>query len=418
MGVFWWIPALIPLIGALILLVCPAWPISRWEGAKSVDEMKRNWTKFGVYLAVNILACLLFAWGSWEGAVAKMKFREVWNFKITGIKHEMKWTTHETYTTTHTVGSGKNARTVTKTHHYTKTHGPNWYYSDEYGRENVIDEGTYNQWKAVWKNESQTGMHKGSSAGFDRKIDGPIFECSWPGAFETIWPGADTHTYVNKIRTSHSVLKWGEATKQQKAKYPRPVDKGNLMPVVVYSGSGVSGDDVLYLQRINASLGRPKEIHAMLVLFGKDADRSVVTDILTAWQGPNKNELVTFVSLDGQTVRWVEVHSWMDNTTLHATLRDELMGQAFTVRRYGDLLRKYVPVQWQRKHFTPINTYLHVDIHPGWIILALILGVICGVISYFVIERVFEGRRVRTWGDDPEFWKYRAGLSMRFGRFK
>jgi hypothetical protein len=141
----------------------------------------------------------------------------------------------------------------------------------------------------------------------------------------------------------------------------------------------------------------------MLVLLGKDAGRGAVTDILTAWQGPNKNELVTFVSLDGQTVRWVEVHSWMDNTTLHATLRDALMGQPFTAKRYGELLRQHVPTLWQRKHFTPINAYLHVDISAGWIWLAVILSVICGVATYFLIEKTMGGNG-GTWGDDPALW--------------
>jgi hypothetical protein len=219
---------------------------------------------------------------------------------------------------------------------------------------------------------------------------------------------------VNKIRVSHSVLKWGEATPEQLSKYPRPVDKGNTSPVIPYGGFGVSEPDLLFLQRINASFGRKYEIHAMLVLFGKDVGRDVVTDVLTAWQGPNKNELVTFVSLDGQTVRWVEVHSWMDNTTLHATLRDELAGQDFTVKRYGELLQRYVPTLWHRKHFTPLNEYLRVDIHPGWLWLAVILSVICGIVSYIVIEKMFEddggggtwGRSIICSRDILLAWRY------------
>jgi hypothetical protein len=146
----------------------------------------------------------------------------------------------------------------------------------------------------------------------------------------------------------------------------------------------------------------------MLVLFDKSADRFVVQDILKAWAGPNKNELVTFVSLDGKSVRWVDVHSWMDDTTLHATIRDELAGETFSVDQYASLLRKYVPKYWHRTHFTPINAYLHVSIHPGWIILALLLGIITGIVSYIVIEKNmgddeggsgfyrFDGYRIRS----------------------
>lgn len=401
MGVFWWIPALIPLIGALILLACPgkwAWPVARWEGAESTEEAQKNWAKFGIFFAVNLIACLLFAWGSWTGAVQKTKFKEVWNFQITGIRHEMQWTTEESYTvevddgdTTDSEGNVTH-HSHTETRYRTDTHGPYWYRIDEYGVERFIEQGEYDHWKREWKTEKPAGMHKGSAAGWDKKIDGPIFACSWPQTFETIWPETAVWHYVNKIRVSHSVLKWGEATREMKAKYPRPVDKGNTGPVVVYGGPGVSGDDMLYLRRINARFGSKYQVHSILVLLGKDADRGVISDILTAWQGPNMNELVTFVSVDGNNLRFVEVHSWMDNTTLHATLRDELMGQPFSAHLYGQLLQQYIPKMWHRKDFTPINAYLHVDISWGWIILALVLSIICGIVSYFVIENVVEDK--------------------------
>lgn len=404
MGVFWWIPALIPLIGALILLVCPAWPIARWEGATSEDEMKKNWAKFGIYMGVNVVLCLLIAVCSWQGAVAKTKFSEVWNYKITGIKHEMEWTEEVTYTVTVDDGDTTDSdghvthHSHTEIRHRTDHYGPYWTKIDEYGNANRIDQSEYDHWKKVWKNEKQTGMHEGSSAGFDRSIDGPIFEAKWTRDFNTIWPATSIHKYVNKIRVSNSVLKWGQATPQQLAKYPRPVDKGNTGPVVLYGGPGVSGDDMLYLRRINADFGFVKQIHAMLVLFDKNADRSVVTDVLTAWAGPNKNELVTFVSLDGSTVRWVEVHSWMDNTTLHATLRDELAGQPFSVHRYGELLQKYVPTLWQRKHFTPINAYLHIPISTGWLWFGVILSIVLGIGSYFLINKLMDDNWSSSYG--------------------
>jgi hypothetical protein len=398
MGVFWWIPALIPLVGVVIILLCPAWPIARWEGATSSDEIEKNWMKFGIYAVANLLACLLVAWGCWAGAVSKTKFKEVWNYRVVGLKYEMEWTEEVTYTVTVDDGDTTDSdghvthHSHTETRHRTDHYGPYWTRIDEYGGGERIDQNEYNRWKKEWKNEVQTGMHEGSSAGFDRSIDGPIFECKWPRTFNTIYPATSVHSYVNKIRVSNSVLKWGKATPQQLAKYPRPVDKGNTGPVILYGGQGVSGEDMLFLRRINADLGFKKEIHAMLVLFDKNADRGVVDDVLTAWAGPNKNELVTFMSVDGTEIRWVEVHSWMDNTMLHATLRDELIGVPFSVHRYGDMLQKFVPPLWQRKHFTPINAYLKISISPGWIWSAVIFAVLFGIASFFLINYVVEDK--------------------------
>lgn len=119
----------------------------------------------------------------------------------------------------------------------------------------------------------------------------------------------------------------------------------------------------------------------------------VMHEVLTAWGGPNKNELCTFICLDGETVKWVSVESWMDDKTLHATLRDEIMGEPFTVGRYAALLQKHVPKLWRRKEFTPINEYLSVPINPIWMIVGIVLALVMGVVSFLIIEyKVFEGR--------------------------
>ena len=93
----------------------------------------------------------------------------------------------------------------------------------------------------------------------------------------------------------------------------------------------------------------------------------------------------------------------MDNTTLHATLRDELMGQPFSVRLYGQLLQQYVPKLWLRKDFTTINEYLHISISPLWILMGALLSVLVGIGSYFVIENMVE--MPRSYQFNREFFR-------------
>jgi hypothetical protein len=401
MGMFWWIPAVVPLLACAIILLSPLWPIASWQGEKSSRHIEHNLKRFGAYFGLNLFACMIIAVLMWAGTAEKSKFQEVWNFKVVGIKHEMEWTEREQRsrqvpcgTETYYTGTGRDRQSHTRTkyrteyYYVTEHYGPYWKARDEYNKEFHISQSAYNYWKNVWKNEKQTGMHKGSSAGWERKIDGPIFACSWPNTFETIYPDVSIHSYVNKIRVSNSVLRFGTPTKEQLAMYPRPVDIGNTSPFVSYDGVyRISGDDLLFLSRVNALLGFKKEIHTILVLFGKDKDRGVVDDVLTAWGGPNKNELVTFMSLDGNKIRWVEVHSWMDNTTLHARLRDELAGTNFTVRRYGELIMQYAPTLWWRKDFTPINEYLKVDVSPWWMFSGIMLSIAFCVGAFFIIDR-------------------------------
>lgn len=392
---FWWIPAVVPLVGAFVILLSSYWPISAGQGVASESDRRDNWKKFGVYLGVNLGFCLVLAFAMWGMVEARTRFPEVWHYKATGVKHESRWTERERRSRQVPCGTDKDGHTIYRTEYYyvTEEYGPYWK-ANVNGDWSRIDEAAYNEWKRRWGNERQTGMHKGSSAGWDRSIDGPIMECSWPGTVETIFPISEIHAYVNKIRLSQSILQFGAPTEQQLARFPRPADKGNTSPVVSYGGPGFSPEDNLFLRQVNAFLGSRYQIHTMLVTFGKDEPREVMHEVLCAWRGPNKNELCTFVGLDGQKVKWVEVYSWLDDTTLHATLRDSLAGeQPFTVKRYADLLRQHVPKLWHRKEFTPINEYLVVPISPIWFIIGLVLAILAGIGSFFLIEKVmFDGR--------------------------
>jgi len=309
--------------------------------------------------------------------------KEVWHFKIFTIRHEEEWTTHETRTETYTTGSGKHQTTHTKTVHYTENHGPYWTAIDERSSEHRIDSSEYDKWSKVWGNQLQTGVHKGSSAGWDRSITGKIFECKWTRDFERIYPWDEIHHYKNKVRHCSSVLKYREPTKELEKLYPRPAESGDCSPVLCY-GASLGAADIQRLRQVNAELGPKYLVHTLLVLFGKDADRSKIDDILSAWRSVNKNELVTFLALDGgSTVRWCEVQSWMDDTTIHATLRDALVAEPFTARRYSDLLMQYVPKQWKKKNFHDFD-YLRVEIPIGWKVIA-ILVVIGGLVGIFVV---------------------------------
>jgi len=385
---FAWVPILIPLLGALIVLLSPAWPIARWQGARSNWEIRRNWGAFGAYMVVNVFVCGIIACLMWGGAIRKTKFPEVWNSEIVGIEHQEEWTERVTYTVSHTTTDSKGkSHTTYETKHRTDHNGPYWYTHDEYGKREKISGAEYNRWKNIWKDEKMTGVNKGSSAGWDKEIDGNIYRCVWPRTFETIYPKTEIHIYENKVRVSDSVFKWKEPTKELIKKYRRPADLRNTSPVINYGGRSPTSDERLYLQRVNASLGPKFQIHSLLVIFGKDELRSVVSDVLSAWQGPNKNELVVFISYDGETVRWVEVHSWLDNTTLHARMRDGIMEEGFSFQKYGELLLENVPTGWRRKHFSEFNNYLRVKISPLWMIFALIISAMFGFGSYWFINQ-------------------------------
>lgn len=365
----------------------PVWPIKK----VSVWERQLNIRKTLVFLAATIILTSLISLLMWACGTTKVWDCEVWNYKICAVKYQEQWTERERHTREVEDGEDEDGNTEYRTEVYydTETYGPYWTSEDEYGSEKRIDSATYNHWKAVWANDKRTGEHKGSSEWPDRAITGGIFESYWTKDFDRIYPYSDIHRYRNKVRYSHSVFKLQEPTPELLKKYPRPADKGNTSPVISYGDTKIkiSDDDVMLLWRVNASLGVQSRVHAMLVVFW-DEPRTIVNDVLVAWQNPNKNELCTFISLkaDG-TVNWVEVHSWMDNTELHGTIETGLSGGKFSMKKYASLLLENCPRKWKKKDFRDFD-YLRVEVGPGWKITSLILCIIVVIGAFVVIEKI------------------------------
>lgn len=405
----WAIPILIPFVAAFVILVSPTWNVVKRSGEfDSKYALSSNRKKFLIFLLVSFVVTGLISGGLYWGGVASMYDNEVWNCKILKVKHEEKWTTRESRTRRVACGTDSKGNTKyrTETYYVTETHGPYWKAIDEYRNVSRISSSTYNKWKSVWSNEKKVGVHKGSAAGFGRAITGGIFECYWTKEFETIYPWASIHRYKNKVRKAPTVFNLGEPTEELMEKYPRPAEKKNGSGVCYY-GVGLHGVDDLHIRRVNAHLGPKYQIHTLLIPLGKD-DRYKVQDILTAWQGPNKNELVTFFGHENGVPAWCEVHSWMDDTTLHGNLRDWMMSAPFTTDRYAKALLSDVPKHWIRKEFEDFD-YLKVSIHWGWILAALLTSLVAELVVFLIVD----GEAIGKFRVD----RYRRGLGKKYRRW-
>ena len=379
------ITILIPLLIALGLLISPLWPMKKVVNRK----------KFGVLIGISIIVSAMVCGGLYFGAHRKLYFKEVWNYKITSIQHKERWTEEEMRTRQVPDGVDKDGNTTYRTEIYyvTESYGPYWDKIDEYGNSHRINSQKYNRWKKFWDNEKHVGTNKGSAAFGDRAITGKIYACVWPGQFENIYPHSAIHSYINKARVAkNTITKLSKPTEAQKEKYPRPVDSNNTSPIISY-GPAFSDADVMLMRRCNASLGRRYEIHAMIVAFSSKAGRGQIREVLTAWQGTNKNELIMFVGLDeDRKVAWCEVHNWLDlgDSTVNNMWRDYVMGETFDISHVSKGLMEFVPKHWSRPQAETIN-YLQIDIHWGWCLSAFLSVIVITVISFFVVEyKIFE----------------------------
>lgn len=388
-----------------------------------------GWSGFDLKAAkftIAVPVCVLFALGL-DSCVSygRTHFKEVWNFRISAIEHHEFWDEEVSCRHPHYVTK---TRTVTKTdskgRSYTTTetyqeqdgyehaydvdeHPEHWTAVDEYGHGHGISYSDYVSWQAVWHNEVFVNLHHTSV----HSRDGNAYRCTWPGTFETIYPWSSIEQYENKVRVSRTNFGFRTADKATVARFPRPVDQGD---VSVLHGYGVAVDAAAEakLRRMNADFGKTYRIHTLVLLFDCAKDgQDVMLAVRDAWQGPNKNELVVCIGMtQSGVIDWVDVMSWMDDTTIHALIRQDLTAQVtpgtaptFNGDRLVQVLRERIPKYWQKKDFRAFD-YLGVET-PWWVwLICVIFAAGAGVGALAIIE---------AYEDRP--WQFLKG-KMTYGR--
>ena len=369
----------------LFVLIAIVWGDSGWHLYSSEDRKKCF-----LFLLLNIVVAILINTGLYYGATSKTRFNEILNYQVLSVRHLERWTTEESRTETYSCGtdSDGNTKYCTRTVYYTKTHGPYWYAFDNLGNRRRIDQNQYTKWRRIWDNEDKIGENRGTSAFGDRSITGGIYSSNWNHEFNTIFPYQSIGRYVNKIRASDSVLSRSTSDQELIEKFPRPADSSDYHNSIRnYSEVSVSQEDQMIFSRLNAKLGVSYQVHNIIMLFdANEYTQYVVQDVLNAWDGPNKNELVVFIGVRDNSIVWSESHSWSDHKIIHAMVarntRD--LGE-LDFEKIKDILHKNIVEHWRRKSFQDFD-YISVRIHWGWIMAAYLVTIIVSFKAYYWVN--------------------------------
>lgn len=358
-------------------------------------------TEIAIPLLVTTFPAILVTSAIWFGVRNSMvSYKEYWNNKIINVNYYESWNQrvscrHPIYRTeTYTDSKGHiHSREVLVgyMHPYdVDEHPPYWEGVLDSNDVISISEPDYGLYKNLWGNNTFIDLHRN----YHTK-NGNEYTSAWNNQIVTIFPYATIHTYKNKVRASNSIFNYSkkDIPEDMKKMFQRPVDVGTFDVFFNYGVEVSTASENDYLRKINALLGREKEIHCMVFLFSADKyDQTIMNDIRYIWNGPNKNELDIFIGINkDKEVVWCDAMSWCDDTTIHSQIRQAI----FELKKYNgmkvvDIIKDMVPKYWSRKHFRDFE-YLSVDV-PTWVsVLCISLAVVWDIACTFIVPVIIEG---------------------------
>lgn len=374
----------IPVVLSLIAIFVFGWNLKN----------KLLWIFFGSSLIISSLCCIFVPL---LGTIGKTSFNEVWSYKNVKVQHYEDWDErvscrHPIYKTEYYYDyeydsvKKKNVKVrksrevlVGYQHSYDIDYHPEHCVAvNEYGSNISIDKNTYHGWVNIWKNSKFVELNRSYHS-----KDGNMRESVWPGNFDTIYPQTTIHTYENKVRVSDSIFKYQEPTKELIEKYKRPSDT-NMVPMLYY-GLNANHQEVWRLNQLNAELGVNKKVYILVLFFNADEySMGEVENVKSAWQGPNKNELVICIGRKpSNEIVWCDSFSWMDDTTCQVKIRQNVLeSKTFNIEPFINNVRENVNKHWVKKDFKEFS-YLTVE-SPTWsnvlaVVLSLVLNACLGI---------------------------------------
>lgn len=217
-----------------------------------------------------------------------------------------------------------------------------------------------------------------------------------PGRFTSTRMGEPTtltHSFTNYIKGSPGTLFRHQGLKEKYAgsipAYPQDVyDYWHLDRLVLV---GVNVNDARAwnreLSRINADLGRPKQVN-MVVVLAKNKPHDWYYAVEETWIGGKKNDAILFISVDDQMKpQWAEVMAWTSNELFKVKLRDDIMDEP-TIDRdavmtaLANNVRQYY-VRKPMKDFEYLSSLI-VPTGTQWAVTLIIALLVAGGLTFFM----------------------------------
>lgn len=232
-------------------------------------------------------------------------------------------------------------------------HPNEYYWILNTGRRDRISRNTYagivGQWR-TFRFEIDVYHHNLVSGGGGEQYD-------WDGVEDQVTTMTYRVSYYNPLRYSHSVFSPRHISKQQASElglFDRPELEQDHQVVLCQSellAEAEVQEANRALQVFNALEGRPRQIHAYILLFPASKKLETTAFQRDYWEGLHKNEFVVCLGVQDSKVVWCNTLSWMDTPTLDVAVKDYFFHNAdINLLDFIHWLRDNLDL-WKRKEF-------------------------------------------------------------------
>ncbi len=373
---------LIPIIGAIILLVFFSKRILWWE------------------FFIPLITCILF--------ISLMKFiietaqvtsKEYWGSFVSRIEYYEPWDEYISKTCTSTCccdSKGENCTTTTYDCSYVDYHPAKYVLVNTLGEEILISEQSYNEIKSTLGNESFIELNRNYHS-----IDGDEYVCKYDGSKEKSIPVTTVHTYENRIKAAdQSIFHFKKVDTSTVRKYglkeyPRIVSQYKMKSLIGYNDEKADAR----ISYSNGLLGHLKQVRIFFLVF---KNQPIEAGIYQEWywQGANMNEFVVCIGTDkNNKITWCRPISWTKNENLKTDIKTYVQGiDSLDLSSIATYVELKVSKSFKRRDFNEFS-YLTVE-PPFWaLILTYLLTTAITVLTcHWAVENEF-----REWDEKLYF---------------
>ncbi len=241
--------------------------------------------------------------------------------------------------------------------------------------------------------------------------------CNWNGDEWATTTATFMQGYYNPILNSNSIFKFRNISAEEAQRYELfeyPPIVGKEQKVVCFQ-SGIDRqftnspdspyEDIQVLfQHVNAFLGKTREIHVFILVFDAKKYGVETAEIQRSyWHGGNKNELTICIGVDGQTVKWSEAFSWMENPSLHVEIQGYfLQNTQFDLIKFVYWLPKHLG-KWKRrevKEFKYLGTNLPKKSKIWLLVTSIALSAFC---IFTTLQWIYEPVKIVKMSEEDSF---------------